>query len=107
MRILLDECLPRRLRQYLTGHYCRTVQEMGWSGKKNGELLSLAEAAFDVLLTIDKGISFQQSLAGRQIGVVVFAARSNRLERLIDAVPAVQQALRSVRPGTLVVAGRK
>jgi predicted nuclease of predicted toxin-antitoxin system len=53
MRLLIDECLPRALKRFFIGHECRTVQEMGWSGKKNGDLLSLAEAEFDVLATID------------------------------------------------------
>jgi predicted nuclease of predicted toxin-antitoxin system len=58
MRILIDECAPRALKKHLInqGHECRTVQEAGWSGKENGELLSLAEAAFDVLVTVDTNL---------------------------------------------------
>ncbi len=54
MRVLVDECLPRALKRFLDEHECRTVGEMGWSGKKNGILLSLAGAEFDVLITIDQ-----------------------------------------------------
>ena len=63
MRILLDECLPKRLKRDLVGHEARTVPEMGWASKKNGELLVLAEAGFDVFLTVDRNLSFQQDIA--------------------------------------------
>jgi predicted nuclease of predicted toxin-antitoxin system len=63
MKVLIDECAPRALKQYLAGHghECRTVQEVGWSGKENGELLALAEAAFDVLVTLDTNLQYQQN----------------------------------------------
>lgn len=60
MRILLDECLPKRLERNLVGHEARTVPEMGWVSTQNGELLALAEGAFDVFLTVDRNLSFQQ-----------------------------------------------
>ena len=66
MRLLIDECLPRALKWLLQEHTCRTVQEMGWSGKKNGELLSLAETEFDALLTMDQGFEHQQNLHGAE-----------------------------------------
>ena len=62
MRILLDECLPKRLKRDLVGHQARTVPEMGWASKKNGELLALAEAEFDVFVTVDRNLSFQQDV---------------------------------------------
>jgi len=62
VRILLDECLPRRLKRDLTGHIARTVQEMGWAGTRNGDLLALAANDFDVFLTVDRNLSFQQHL---------------------------------------------
>jgi predicted nuclease of predicted toxin-antitoxin system len=62
VRILLDECLPRRLKRDLVGHHARTVPEMGWASKKNGELLALAEADFDVFLTVDRNLSSQQNI---------------------------------------------
>jgi len=61
MKVLVDECLPRALKRHLVGHECRTVQEMGWSGKKNDVLLSLAEPEFDVLITIDQACSFNRT----------------------------------------------
>lgn len=71
MKVLLDENLPRRLASYLTGHECRTVSGCGWAGKKNGELLILADPAFDVLLTLDKNVPYQQNLASRRIGILI------------------------------------
>jgi hypothetical protein len=68
MRVLLDECVPRRFQYYLTGRDCRTVPQAGFAGRSNGELLALAESAgFDVLLTVDRGISYQQNLSIRRI----------------------------------------
>ena len=61
-KILLDECIPRPLAQYLTGHYVRTAPQMGWASIVNGELIELAEADFEVFITVDKGILYQQNL---------------------------------------------
>jgi len=71
MKVLIDECLPRPLKSRLTGHDYRTVQEMGWAGVKNGQLLLLAEQDFEVFLTGDKNLRYQQNLATRQIAIVL------------------------------------
>ena len=63
MRILFDECLPKRLKRGMVGHHARTVPEMGWASKTNGELLALAEAGFDVFLTVDRNLSFQHNVS--------------------------------------------
>ena len=76
MRVLIDECLPRALKRLLAEHECRTVQEMGWSGKKNGLLLSLAEAQFDVLVTMDQGMEYQQNLPKLKIAVLAFRSET-------------------------------
>ena len=60
MKVLLDENLPRKLAEHLAGHECRTVVVCGWSGKKNGELLALADSQFDALLTLDKNLPYQR-----------------------------------------------
>ena len=66
MKLLLDECVPRKFRNLLPAHDCRTVPEEGLAGKKNGELLSLAEqAGFEVFLTLDRGLEYQQNLQGK------------------------------------------
>ena len=103
MRILLDECVPRPLRREFPAHDVRTVRDMGWSGKKNGELLALmAGAGFEVLLTVDRSLRHQQDLAAAGVAVVVMVAASNRLVDLIPVVPAAETALASVQPGDAV-----
>jgi hypothetical protein len=103
MRILLDECIPRRLRQELPGHNVHTVPEMGWSGKKNGELLQLMTGqGFEVLLTVDQNIRHQQNLQAAGIAVIVLKAKSNRLAELTPLMPSALASLSSIRPGTIV-----
>jgi hypothetical protein len=102
MRVLLDECIPRKLKAQLVGHECRTVPEAGWAGKKNGELLRLAEGGFDVFLTLDKGVQYQQHLSVRGIAVLTVKTPSNRIEDLIVRVPACLAALHSIRPGQVI-----
>lgn len=77
MQITLDECFPRRLRHLLTGHTVTTVPEPGWASRRNGELLQLAAGRFEVFMTIDRGIAFQQHLANRPFVTVLLTARSN------------------------------
>lgn len=106
MRVLLDECLPRRLRGELPGHDVRTVPEAGWAGARNGELLRLAESACDVFLTVDASIASQQNI--RDVGVVVITlkARSNRLEDLQPLMSRVRELLSDpLSPGTLIRIG--
>lgn len=101
MRILLDEDLPRRLGALLAGHEVNTVQRSGWSGIKNGRLLSLAAARFDVFLTMDQNLEFQQNLSSLPIAVLVNEAPSNRIEALQPLAPAVLRALNHLPPRTL------
>ena len=105
MRILLDECVPRPLRRELPGHDVRTVPEMAWSGKKNGELLQLAQQAFEVFLTVDQNLRFQQNLAGAGVGIIVLVAPTNRLADLVPLMPRVQAALGSIQLGQLIEIG--
>ena len=93
MRVLLDECLPRRLNRDLPGHEVRTAPEMGWASKRNGELLALAVGQFDVFLTADRNLSYQQDLSSFDIAIVVLVARSNRLDDLRPLVPRVLEML--------------
>ena len=105
MRILLDECLPRKLKALLRECECSTAPEMGWAGKKNGELLRLAAGQFDVFLTSDRNLSFQQNLPGFSIAVIVLHAKTNRLESLAPLMPAVLEVLSSVEAGKVVHVG--
>jgi hypothetical protein len=102
MRILLDECIPRKLKCHLTGHSCFTVPEMGFAGKKNGELLKLAsEAGFEVFVTLDRGIQYQQNLASHKLVILVFRAKSSRLEDLIPTIPRLLEILSGSPKGDL------
>ena len=98
MRILLDEDLPRRLGTLLAGHECSTVPRSGWAGTKNGGLLALAAAKFDVLMTMDQNLEFQQNLATLPIAVWVVKAPSNRMVHLVQPVPAILKELNHLRP---------
>jgi hypothetical protein len=103
MRVLLDECVPKRLRHHIVGHECQTVPQAGFAGKTNGELLVLAERArFDVLLTVDRGIARQQKMSGRNIALLVLHVISNEIDDLLAHVPACLEALRSIKPGEVV-----
>ena len=102
MRLLLDECLPRRLKRLLPGHEVSTVPEMGWAGVQNGQLLSLMEPAFDVFVTIDANLRYQQNLSGRDLSLIVLSAVNNTLEMLSPLMPEVLAALPSLTPGQIV-----
>ena len=101
MRILLDEDLPRRLCALLVGHEATTVPRSGWSGIKNGKLLALAATRFDVFLTMDQGLEFQQNLATLPIAILVVEALSNRIEHLSPVVPNMLRELNHLPPRTL------
>ena len=94
MRILLDEPVPRRLGPLLAGHEVTTVPKSGWAGIKNGKLLALAATDFDVFVTTDRNIEFQQNLATLPIAILVLVAASNRLEDIEPLVPKVLGARR-------------
>jgi hypothetical protein len=102
VRILLDECLPKRLARDLVGHEARTVPEMGWAGTQNGALLALAEAAFDVFLTVDRNLSFQQPIDKFKIAVVVLVAKGNKYACLQPLVPKVLEVLATATRGQVV-----
>ena len=104
MRVLLDECLPRRLKQSISGHEVATVPEMGWAGKSNGELLALARERFDVFVTVDRNLPAQQSL-GSGPAVVLLNARSNRFQDLEPLGPELLDTLATITRGQLVRLG--
>jgi hypothetical protein len=103
MRILIDECIDERFRNSLPGHDCQTARYAGLAGLKNGELLMAAETArFDVFLTADQGIEYQQNLVARKIAIIIFRAKSNRLKDLLPLVPACLARIDSIQPGEIV-----
>ncbi len=103
MRVLLDEQLPRQLAPYLIGHDVRTVQQQGWAGLKNGDLLKQArDALFEVFVTADQNLQFQQSIKNSGLFVVVLVAPSNALEDLLPILPATLVTLADPRVGHVV-----
>lgn len=102
MNVLFDENVPRPLRNHFGDHSISTVQEMGWSGVKNGRLLDLCEAHnFDVLFTFDRNLEFQQNMAGRSIAILVVIANDKRLSVVLPRLPEILAALATIRPGTI------
>lgn len=103
MRILLDESLPRQLAGELTGHDVRTVRQQKWNSMRNGELLARAQVeGFDVFITADQNLEYQQNLARASIGVIVLIARTNRIEDLISLVPDLLETLSNTQPGKIL-----
>lgn len=105
MNLLLDECIDRRLARELKGHAVKTVPQMGWATIKNGRPLALAAGKFDVFITVDRNLSFQQHLPKYNIAVVVIQSRSNRIDDLKPLVPAILSALPKCKVGRLVRVG--
>ena len=102
MRVLLDEQIDGRLRpSFDPEHEVETVRERGWTGKRNGELLRAASPTFDVLVTMDRGIEYQQNLSAFDIAVILVRARSNRRKDVEPAMSEVNRVLREVEAGRL------
>ena len=99
MKVLLDECVDWRLARDIAGHEVKATHQMGWSGIKNGELLSLAGKEFDVFVTVDRNLSFQQNLLAFEIAVIVLCASSNRLADLQPLVPKLEASIPTAKRG--------
>ena len=103
MRILIDECVDERFRNALSGHDCQTARYAGLAGLENGELLAAAETAgFDVFLTIDQGIEYQQNLTARRLAIIILRAKSNRLKDLLPLAPICLAKIESLEPGKVL-----
>ena len=106
MRLLLDECIPRKLKNSFFRHDCRTAPEEGWAGKTNGELLYLAEkAGYQVFITLDRGIEYQQNLQSKGIAVILIRTKSNRLADLLAHVPKILEVVKTIQPSQLEKVG--
>lgn len=105
MRILIDECLDWRLCRALTTHHCVSVKQRGWEGLTNGTLLQKAQDEFDVFLTGDTNLTFQQNLTQFRVAVLVLAARSTRLVDTTKLMPQVEKVLTTIQPGQVVRVG--
>src|SRR6266851_4812779 len=98
MRILIDECIDERFRNALPRHDCQTARYAGLAGLKNGDLLDAAEKAkFDVFLTADQGIEYQQNLTARKLAIIIIHAKSNRLKDLLPLVPVCLGRIESIQ----------
>ena len=106
MELLLDECIDRRLAKEFIKQNIKTVPQMGWAGTKNGKLLALAEKEFDVFITVDRNLSFEQNLPKFNIAVVVLKASSNRLADLQPLVPKILEILPNLVKGQAVVVSK-
>ena len=94
MKVLLDECVTKKLKSHLKDFEVYTVVEMGWSGVKNGKLLSLSTSHhFDVILTIDKNMMFQQNLENFPITIIVFNSKTSKLDELIHFIPSFSKQI--------------
>jgi len=104
MRILLDECLPKKLKKDFLNHEVKTVPEMGWAGRKNGELLPLAENHFDIFITSDQNLQYQQNLKGRFITIFVLKSPNSRYETLKLLIPNVLEKInRELEKGVIEI----
>ena len=100
MNVLLDECTPHVLKRLLTGFDVTTVQDVGWAGITNGALLQLAEGDFDVLITSDQNLKYQQNLTGKRLAIIQLP--TNQVPLITKLAPAVSEALSTIRPSELI-----
>ena len=101
MKVLLDECLPRKLKFEIDADFVQTVPEAGWASKQNGELLKLAEQNFDALVTNDQNMEHQQAISGFDLAFIVLVGPSNDILDLLPLIPEVNKILLSIEPGTI------
>jgi|ERR1700722_3983438 hypothetical protein len=106
MKLLLDERIPKKLKQSFVGYDCRTAPESGFAGKNNDELLTSAErAGFDVLVTTDQGLEYEPNLKDRRIAVLILLSKSNKLEDLLPLIAKSLHALPFIKPGQILKVG--
>ena len=97
MKILLDECVPWPMHKLLVGHTCTTAQKRGWHAVKNGELIEKAETEFDLFITCDQNIRYQQNLQGRRIAILELS--TNDLRRILMSGEPLLQVVATIQPG--------
>jgi hypothetical protein len=102
-RVLFDENMPRKLRHNLSAYEVRTVQEEGWSGFENGNLLRRASGVFDVLLTADQRMRYQQNISQFAVAVVVIETADTTIENLRSMLRQIQAALDTAKPGVVTI----
>lgn len=100
MKIIIDECVPHIVKKRLPKREIKTVQEMGWAGVKNGELLKLVEAEFEVFITSDKNLHYQQNLENRAFAILLLP--SNQVPIIENLLPQIDETLNSIEPNDFV-----
>jgi hypothetical protein len=105
MKLLLDENLPKRLKQHFKGHQIYTAADRGWTGISNGKLLALlVDNGFDALLTFDKNLAYQQNFTKYTVAVIVLNARDNSYQTLKEFVEKINDVLESeLKPGPIEI----
>jgi len=108
-KILLDECLPKKLKREIadSDYDILTVTECGWAGTKNGKLLRLVETKFDVFITIDNNLSAQQNLKDINLGLIILSAFNNRIETLKPLTPQIKEVLGKIKTGDIIIISEK
>jgi hypothetical protein len=106
MKVFPDECVDWRLSRDLVGLDVKTAQQMGWTAIKNGELLALASKHFEIFVTVDRNLSFQQNIAALSIAVIVLQAKTNRLSDLRTLIPEILASIEAAKPGKVVHIGK-
>ena len=102
MKLLLDECVTRFVKRDLPGHEVHTVEEAGFKGLENGDLLRAASGTYDVLITVDQNLPYQQNIAGLNIAIVVLAAKRNSYARLKPLMPRAVSALDTIKSSEVI-----
>jgi predicted nuclease of predicted toxin-antitoxin system len=102
LKIFLDHCVPKRLLRLLAEHAVKTAYQMGWAAKKNGELLKLVASEFEVFLTVDQNLRYQQNLASSSLKFIVLVAANNQYDTLAPLIPQVNMALTKLAPGDVI-----
>ena len=103
MKLLLDECVTRHLKREFANHEVRTVEEAGFKGLENGNLLKAASGAYDVLITVDRNLPYQQNLTGLEIAILILSAKKNSYVRLRPLMPKALSVLRTIKPREVIV----
>ena len=97
MKVLLDHCVPRPLRRHLPGHSVKTAYQMGWALVKNGDLIRATEAEFDVMISSDQSLRYQQNLKKRRLALIILP--TNHLPTVLELAPRIRSALDRIQPG--------
>lgn len=100
MNIIIDECVPHIVKKRLTQRQIKTVQEMGWAGVKNGELLKLIEAGFDIFITSDKNLRYQQNLRNRKLAILLLP--SNQIPIIENLLPQIDESIETIQSGEFI-----